>query len=566
MSVLKRPAATTPPHCQQITMTPARKSMGGTNGSPGKDVKQRVNLCMNKLADRDTEALGASELESMARDLPAESLLSFISAISDTRPSDKIPLRRHCVRLLSFLSRTRQPQSLAPFLPRMLAAVLRRIRDPDSSVRAACVDAVRDMCRSSASSFFFKPLSESLLLEQDVNAQVASAMCLAAAIDEVSTAVAARENRGARGHELAQQLQRLVPRLAKLAKSDSFKAKPALLSLIGSFVAAGGASTASLLGILIPCLVDALAFDDWAARKAAAEALTRVAAIPDLHLLASFKSSYFSSFQARRFDKVKIVRESMNQMLEAWKDVPGALVEEDVGRGRNSQSSQSPSGAVQKGNVTDGQPLAGARTSSFNQSATPLPARKSRSPVNSSSPSDALSTPTRRTPPTTGKRMHQPILSKFNYEKPSDWKIEIVSPQAPPSTIVSRREVLNDKERGGTVWEQCKIQETSGSRQEVNKLAFEHSEGRVNKRGCANSGSCVIPFQENGMPDHTVESDNVLTGNKDSELCVIRKQLVQIENQQSSLLDFLQLAPVNMFLWHSHFAPVKPFNVHFFAA
>ncbi|MQL94401.1 hypothetical protein Taro_027058 [Colocasia esculenta] len=102
------------------------------------------------------------------------------------------------------------PQSFSPFLPRMVSSVLRRLRDPDSSVRSACVDAVRDMsCYASGGasasfcSVFLRPLSESLLLEQDHNAQMGSAMCFAAAIEE--TAAAGGGEAGvALDHDLAQ--------------------------------------------------------------------------------------------------------------------------------------------------------------------------------------------------------------------------------------------------------------------------------------------------------------------------------------------------------------------------
>lgn len=319
MAISKKPTSS-PLHHQQITMFPGTFRKGnGSSGGVGKDLKQRVNICMNKLSDRDTEAMAASELEAMALDLSAHSLPSFLSAVSDTRPTDKTPLRRHSLRLLSLLSRTQPPQSLSPFLPRMVSTVLRRLRDPDSSVRSACVNAVRDMscasCGGGASSSFYsvflKPLSESLFLEQDHNAQVGLAMCLAAAIDEVSTVCADRD-RGVCNYDLQQHLKRLVPRLVNLSKKDSFKAKGDLLSLLGSIVVAGGASTPAMLAIIIPCLAESLASDDWAVRKAAAEALTCAAAIPDPQLLSEFKTSYFSSFHARRFDKVRNESQSLS--------------------------------------------------------------------------------------------------------------------------------------------------------------------------------------------------------------------------------------------------------------
>ncbi|KAI3686340.1 hypothetical protein L1987_80014 [Smallanthus sonchifolius] len=94
------------------------------------------------------------------------------------------------------------------------------------------------------------------------------------------------------------------------------KAKPALLTVIGSIVGAGDTGfNRNSLNSLIPCLVDFLSRVDWAARKAAVEALGRLAALEKVHLIA-FKSSCLASLENKRFDKVKLVRESMNQTLE----------------------------------------------------------------------------------------------------------------------------------------------------------------------------------------------------------------------------------------------------------
>ncbi|AQK72855.1 ARM repeat superfamily protein [Zea mays] len=123
--------------------------------------------------------------------------------------------------------------------------------------------------------------------------------------------------------DLASYLHRLQPRLLKLLRSNAFKAKPALITLIGACAAMGANAevTAS-----ITCLRDAIASDDWAARKAAAEALAALA-LEHTDLLTTYKSSCVTFFEARRFDKVKVVQESMNQMIEAGKEIPGA--EED---------------------------------------------------------------------------------------------------------------------------------------------------------------------------------------------------------------------------------------------
>lgn len=135
-----------------------------------------------------------------------------------------------------------------------------------------------------------KPLVEAMLHEQDYNLQIGSTLCLAAAI-------------GASPDPEPAQLQKLLPKVVKLIKNDCFKAKPAMLSLIGSIVSAGGAKHRGVLNCLIQCLVEFLSSEDWAARKAAAEALLRLA-MTERNLLSEFKSSCLASLESRRFDKV----------------------------------------------------------------------------------------------------------------------------------------------------------------------------------------------------------------------------------------------------------------------
>ncbi|CAA7407669.1 unnamed protein product [Spirodela intermedia] len=413
----------------------------GISGGVGKDLKQRVNICMNKLADRDTEAMAASELEAMARDLPAHSLPSFLSAVSDTRPSDKTPLRRHSLRLLSLLSRNQPPQSLSPFLPRMVSTVLRRLRDPDSSVRSACVNAVRDMSCSSCG--------------------------------------------GGASSSFNSHLKRLVPRLVNLVKKDSFKAKGDLLSVLGSIVAAGGASIPAMLGILVPCLADSLGSDDWAVRKAAAEALTCAAAIPDRQLLSGFKTSYFSSFHARRFDKVRN-GDSMHRMLEKWKEVLGTLEDEDR-CGKNTSPSHLQFSSLQQG----------SEQCHFHRLIIFICWHSCK-----------------KNPP------------KKNLKKASDKKIEI--------TTIMGEDGQQDEKRCNEVLEDVR------TKLEAQICAFENFEGRVRDFRVSKSRSRVIPVQQEGIPGHTLERNGAF-GDRDGDLSMIRKQLVQIETQQSSLLDLLLL-------------------------
>lgn len=120
--------------------------------------------------------------------------------------------------------------------------------------------------------------------------QTGSALCLAAAIEAAPDPEPV-------------QLQKLLPKLLKLSKSDGFKAKSAILSLIGSVVSAGAAKSSNVLKCLIQCLVEFLSNEDWAVRKAAAEALLKLAVTEKCSLF-EYKSSCLASLESRKFDKV----------------------------------------------------------------------------------------------------------------------------------------------------------------------------------------------------------------------------------------------------------------------
>ncbi|KAJ0983828.1 hypothetical protein J5N97_002184 [Dioscorea zingiberensis] len=473
-------------------------------------VKQRVNQCLIKLSDRDTEAMAASELDSIARSLTPDVLPTFLSAISDTRPSDKTPLRRHSLRLISVISRSHSPGLLLPHLPRMLSAALRRLRDPDSSVRAACVEAVRSIAAShpdtgSLPAVLVHSLTDALLHEQDQCAQMASALCLAAAVD-----VAAGSG-GSSGSDLAEQLQRLVPRLLKLVRSNAFKAKPALISLLGSIAGAGGASTGTLLGVLVPCLVEFLSSEDWATRKAAAEALSRVA-LSERDLLGGFRSSCLSSFESRRFDKVKIVRDSMNQMVKVWKDIPVVAVQDcntALPRPDSHSGSQSKSSLRDNTTVDGARAIAGSRSHASVMHVSPANMGKKKLSMSRSPPPDATPPATIRknTPPSAGRKTRPQFPHPMNDS-------ETVAPMDVRSAMDSRR-----------------------------RLFMKTNEGKLDKVVSLKS-SCESTVQETASLEPTGEIVSANTepyGNqKDSNLSLICMQLVQIENQQSNLLDILQ--------------------------
>ncbi|XP_059442766.1 TORTIFOLIA1-like protein 3 isoform X2 [Corylus avellana] len=486
------------------------------------NLKHRVFTCLTKLSDRDTHSIAASELESIARTLDPTQFPTFLSCIQSTDPSDKSPVRKQCVSLLAVLSET-HGNTLYPYLSKMLSSVTRRLRDPDSSVRSACVNSVAALSSHVTKPpfvSFLKPLADALFTEQDPNAQIGAALCLASAIDSAPDPDPAR-------------LARLLPRFEKLLKCESFKAKAALLALICRVVSVGAASFNGALKNLVPCLVEFLSNDDWTARKAAAEALLSLAVV-ERDSLQEYKPGCVKVFESRRYDKVKAVREVMNQMLEAWKQIP------DV----SDEASPPPhSEASSKENASDGRhPPTGSKNSCIAGSKAPQ-LRKNPILTSRLTPTDQSSaTGARKRSPlqSNNKKIEHPIFRKLDCKRSSDWKVEIAVPN------VSGPSEADYRERDENVPESRNTEKNRLSKPETKRSLFsKNSDDKMHKFGGYKNGSRVVPCHEE-TPESPVVVSNVIDfrGNrKESEdLSLIRNQLFQIEKQQSSLLDLLQAA------------------------
>ncbi|KAM0827464.1 hypothetical protein ACQ4PT_068184 [Festuca glaucescens] len=490
--------------------------------APREPMKQRVNRCLHRLSDRDTEAMAANELDAIARGLDADELPVFLAAVSDTRPTDKTPLRRHSLRLLALLVAAHPRDAVAPLVPRLVAAALRRVRDPDSSVRAALVDAARAAGAASPSApAALGPLADAVLHEQDQCAQLSAALAAAAAVEA-----------SAPTSDLAAYLLPLLPRLLKLLRSAAFKAKPALISLIG---AASAATDGEAAATAVPCLRDALAGDDWAARKAAAEALALLA-LEHGDDLAAHKPGCIAVFEAKRFDKVKIVRESMNRMIEAWREIPD--MEEDV---CSSDAPPSQARSSLTDSASDAQYPADSLGSNFVQSVT----RRNTMPASRSPLSDAMRNVSNRrsSPPSPirNKKGSSPSRSSdADQAKKYDYKVDVtVAADATPIKTVTEEKLLKE----GNV----------RARLEARKMLFQKSgEKGYKKLAGLKSGSRVVPYNGDGDSEKSTEVEDrseefqseepeeFESAHKDEDLSKIRMQLVQIENQQTNLLDLLQ--------------------------
>jgi hypothetical protein len=107
-----------------------------------------------------------------------------------------------------------------------------------------------------------------------------------------------------------------------------------------------------------------------------------------------------------------------------------------------------------------------------------------------------------------------------------------VAPDATPIKMVTEEKLLKE----GSVRE----------RLEARRVLFQKTgEKGYKKLAGPKSGSRVVPYSGDGNLEETAETEDVpgefQSAHKDEDLSKIRMQLVQIENQQASLLNLLQV-------------------------
>ncbi|EEF42250.1 Microtubule-associated protein TORTIFOLIA1, putative [Ricinus communis] len=486
------------------------------------DLKNRVISCLNKLSDRDTLLLATTELETIAKTLAThDAFSSFLTCIYNTDSSCRSPVRKHCVNLLTLLSNS-HGNSLAPHFSKMISTLTRRLHDPDSAVRAACVEATTAMSSQITKppfSTLSKPLIEIMTVEKDFNCQIGSALCLAAAIE------------AAPQPEL-EMLRKMLPRLGKLVRGDGFKAKAALLSVIGSIVSVGGAKSKGVLDWLMPCLVEFLSCDDWSSRKAAAEVLGKLA-VAEKELAKEHKAVCLSCLENRRFDKVKAVRETMNRTLELWKQVPGVSDEVSV-------PSQSKFSSIDNA-ISESFPSAPHNSNEvgFNHPVPKKTVLANRSPLSDSS---VVTTARKQSPAKCiNDNSKTSMFRKSEHKETSAWKIEIALPQDTGGC----EEDIKRQDFGG--FESGEDVNNGKCRPETKRVLFNSiRKDKLHKSGGFRSGSRVVPCNDDDdCYSKDVEVNNPteesIENSKDIEdLSLIHDQLIQIENQQSHLLDLLQ--------------------------
>lgn len=155
----------------------------------------------------------------------------------------------------------------------------------------------------------------------------------------------------------------------------------------------------------------------------------------------------------------------------------------------------------------------------------------------------------RISPKNTDKTSSTP-MSKLERQKSSNWNVEIAVSNSPTSKLDSENNAVGD----GSENLDFQGNGTSGNSLFNAKRVIYNNvrDEKVNKSSNLRSGSRVVPFEEHGdIQEHENRDSDVTVGSSSEEtfgshkdfedISLIRDQLRQIENQQSSLLNLLQV-------------------------
>ncbi|KAF5746655.1 ARM repeat superfamily protein putative isoform 4 [Tripterygium wilfordii] len=171
------------------------------------------------------------------------------------------------------------------------------------------------------------------------------------------------------------------------------------------------------------------------------------------------------------------------------------------------------------------------------------PLQKKTIPTNRSPPSDSFVTTAKKSSPpfSTSRSSNATAIRELNHKKSSERKIEITGLHSLSLTAVCEENFKRHEDR---ILEPVDNANNESSTTQTKQILFSKiHDDKMHKFGGLRSVSRVVPFNYNHCSDVVVSNDmeEIYSNKKDAEdLSLIREQLVQIENQQSSLLDLLQ--------------------------
>ncbi|TYG82455.1 hypothetical protein ES288_D01G089700v1 [Gossypium darwinii] len=276
--------------------------------------KQRILTSLSKLSDRDTYQIAVEDLETIIQSISHESLPMLLNCLFDSSNDPKPAVKKESLRLLSVLCNC-HGELAASHLAKIVAHIVKRLKDADSGVKDACRDSIGALSGQylkgenggTVVGLFVKPLFEAMG-EQNKGVQSGAATCMAKMVECASDPPLAA-------------FHKLCPRICKLLNNQNFLAKASLLPVVASLSQVGVIAPQSLEPLL-QSIHECLGSTDWATRKAAADALSALV-LHSSNLIADRASSTITLLEDCRFDRIKPVRDAMTEALQLWKKIAG---------------------------------------------------------------------------------------------------------------------------------------------------------------------------------------------------------------------------------------------------
>ncbi|KAG5017487.1 hypothetical protein AAZX31_08G302300 [Glycine max] len=562
----------------QSTPTPSPSSRSSSLSShlAMVELKQKILTSLSKLSDRDTHQIAVEDLEKTISGLSPDAIPMILNCLYDAATDPKPAVKRDALRLLAAVCAAHS-DAAAAHLTKIIAHVVRRLKDADSAVRDACRDTVGALAAQylkgdggggggggvgTVVGLFVKPLFEAMG-EQNKGVQAGAAVCMAKMVECGG---------GGGGGEAVPvaAFQKLCPRICKLLNSPNFMAKAAILPVVASLSQVGAVAPQSLEHLL-PSIHECLSSTDWATRKAAAEALSSLA-LHSSNLVTNRAEPTLAVLEACRFDKIKPVRDSINEALQLWKKI--------AGKGDGSPNDSKPS--------SDGGNESAISSEASDPKKVNLDERKTDSPVKDSSniSSNMDSTKAKaagisekavvilkkKPPVLSDKELNPEFFQKLERRGSDDLPVEVVVPRRGLNSLNSNNEeeseanAKDSKERinsvgnipnddfHGSSSNKYRIFErgNDGNSKQRNYDDFGHdrfSERRVNSKELRTKAYDTDDRTENDQREGSAnvsgfskidgQSEVPFSNNRGNWLA-IQRQLLQLERQQVHLMNMLQ--------------------------
>uniref|UniRef100_A0A5B6ZP01 Putative microtubule-associated protein TORTIFOLIA1 n=1 Tax=Davidia involucrata TaxID=16924 RepID=A0A5B6ZP01_DAVIN len=516
---------------QPSSTTPSRSSSSSLSSHLAMiELKQRILTSLSKLSDRDTHQIAVEDLEKIIQTLSPDGVSMLLNCLYDATNDPKPAVKKESLRLLAVLCAA-HGDSTATHLTKIIAHIVRRLKDSDSGVRDSCRDAIGALSSQylkgegdngglgSVVSLFVKPLFEAMG-EQNKGVQAGSAMCMAKMVESASdTPIAA--------------FQKLCPRICKYLNNPNFLAKAALLPVVSSLSQVGAIAPQSLEPLL-QSIHEFLGSTDWATRKAAADTLSALA-LHSSNLITDGAASTLTLLEACRFDKIKPVRDSMIEALQLWKKI--------AGKGGDGVSDDQK--ASSHGRLNNGENFEPSELSEKKDMEVPNPGEirteaLAKDSSNGLSPSDSSSKAKggnisdkavgilkKKAPALTDKELNLEFFQKLERRGSGDFPVEVVVP----------RRCLNSS----NLHNEGESEPNDTETRRMSKGNCQPDDGSVNiKYRNVERETAGVSFRQRDFDDFARDKWAEERVNGKGNWLAIQRQLLQLERQQAHLMNMLQ--------------------------